>query len=99
MVENPRYHWLGERSHGRALRVLARSHLLVLSSLSEGGANAISEALALRVPIVASRISGSIGLLGEAYPGYFPVQDTAALAHLLLRAETDDTFYAALAAW
>jgi putative glycosyltransferase (TIGR04348 family) len=99
MAENPRYRWLGERSHGRALRILARSHLLVLSSLSEGGANAISEALALRIPIVASRIPGSIGLLGEAYPGYFPVQDTAALAHLLHRAETDDTFYAALAAW
>jgi hypothetical protein len=38
-------------------------------------------------------------LLGEAYPGYFPVQDTTALAHLLHQAETDTTFYAALAAW
>jgi glycosyltransferase involved in cell wall biosynthesis len=78
------------------LRVLARSHLLVLSSLSEGGANAISEALAMQVPILASCIPGSIGLLREAYPGYFPVQDTAALAHLMYRAETDTAFYAAL---
>jgi putative glycosyltransferase (TIGR04348 family) len=99
MAENPRYHWLGELPRWRALRVLARSHLLVLSSLSEGGANAISEALAMQVPIVASRIPGSIGLLGETYPGYFPVQDTAALSHLLHRAETDTTFYASLAAW
>jgi putative glycosyltransferase (TIGR04348 family) len=99
MIENPRYHWRGERPRWQALRVLARSHLLVLSSLSEGGANVISEALALRVPIVASYIPGSIGLLGEAYPGYFPVQDTAALAQVLLRAETDTTFYNALAAW
>jgi putative glycosyltransferase (TIGR04348 family) len=98
MAENRRYRWLGELPRWRALRVLARSHLLVLSSLSEGGANAISEALAMRVPIVASHIPGSIGLLGEAYPGYFPVQDTAALAHLLYRAETDTAFYAALAA-
>jgi putative glycosyltransferase (TIGR04348 family) len=98
MAANRRYHWLGELPRWRALRVLACSHLLVLSSLSEGGANAISEALAMRVPIVASRIPGSIGLLGEAYPGYFPVQDTAALAHLLYRAETDTAFYAALAA-
>jgi putative glycosyltransferase (TIGR04348 family) len=99
MAENPRYHWLGELPHWRALRVLARSHLLVLSSLSEGGANAISEALAMQVPIVASHIPGSIGLLGEAYPGYFPVQDTAALSHLLHRAETDTAFYASLVAW
>jgi putative glycosyltransferase (TIGR04348 family) len=99
MTENPRYHWLGELPRWRALRVLARSHLLVLSSLSEGGANVISEALAMQVPIVASHIPGSIGLLGDAYPGYFPVQDTMALAHLLHQAETDTTFYAALAAW
>jgi putative glycosyltransferase (TIGR04348 family) len=99
MAENPRYHWLGELPRWRALRVLARSHLLVLSSLSEGGANVISEALAMQVPIIASHIPGSIGLLGDAYPGYFPVQDTTALAHLLHQAETDTTFYAALAAW
>jgi putative glycosyltransferase (TIGR04348 family) len=99
MVENLRYRWLGELPRWRALRVLARSHLLVLSSLSEGGANVISEALAMRVPIVASHIPGSVGLLGEAYPGYFPVQDTAALAHLLHRAETEVAFYATLTAW
>jgi putative glycosyltransferase (TIGR04348 family) len=98
MAANRRYRWLGELPRWRALRVLARSHLLVLSSLSEGGANAISEALAMRVPIVASHIPGSIGLLGEAYPGYFPAQDTTALAHLLYRAETDTAFYAALTA-
>jgi putative glycosyltransferase (TIGR04348 family) len=99
MAENLRYRWLGELPRWRALRVLGRSHLLVLSSLSEGGANVISEALAMHVPIVASHIPGSIGLLGEVYPGYFPVQDTAALAHLLHRAETDAAFYASLTAW
>ena len=99
MAENPRYHWRGERPRWQALRALARSHLLVLSSLSEGGANVISEALALQVPIVASRIPGSIGLLGEAYPGYFPVQDTAALAQVLFQAETDTDFYNTLVEW
>jgi glycosyltransferase involved in cell wall biosynthesis len=34
-----------------------------------------------------------VGLLGENYPGYFPVGDTRALAGLLLRAETDAGFY------
>jgi putative glycosyltransferase (TIGR04348 family) len=63
MAANPRYRWLGELPRWQALRVLARSHVLVLSSLTEGGANVISEALALGVPIVASRIAGSMGLL------------------------------------
>jgi len=95
---NPRYRWLGDVPRWRALRLLARSHLLVHSSHMEGGANAISEALAASVPILASRIPGSVGLLGDDYPGYFPVGDTAALARLLLQAETDGEFYEALRA-
>jgi glycosyltransferase involved in cell wall biosynthesis len=58
----------------------------------EGGANAISEALAWGVPILSSRIPGSVGLLGAAYPGYFEPGDTAGLARLLHRAETSSTF-------
>lgn len=96
---NPRYRWLGDRPRWQALRLLARSRLLVLSSHLEGGANAISEAIAAGVPVLASRISGSIGLLGPNYPGYFPVGDTAALAALLERAETDKQFYVTLQRW
>src|SRR5205823_6626067 len=66
---------------------------LALTSILEGGANVISEALAASVPVVSSRIPGSVGLLGEDYPGYFPVGDTVALAKLLSRAETDSAFY------
>jgi glycosyltransferase involved in cell wall biosynthesis len=99
MATNPRYHWLGELPRWQALRVLARSHVLVLSSLTEGGANVISEALAVGVPIVASRIAGSIGLLGEEYPGYFPVEDTAALARVLEQVECDRRVYQELQAW
>jgi glycosyltransferase involved in cell wall biosynthesis len=71
---------------------------LVLTSQLEGGANVISEALALGVPVVSSRIAGSLGLLGADYAGYFPVGDTQALADLLLRAETDAGFYDTLSA-
>ena len=98
-AENPRYRWLGELPRWRAGRVLARSHLLSLTSEMEGGANVISEALAAGVPIIASRISGTIGLLGPDYPGYFPVGDTCALAELLFRAETDSRFYEELSDW
>jgi glycosyltransferase involved in cell wall biosynthesis len=71
---------------------------MVLTSRMEGGANAVSEALASEVPIVCSKVDGSVGLLGEDYPGYFTVGDTQALAGLLRRAETDRAFYAALTA-
>jgi putative glycosyltransferase (TIGR04348 family) len=93
---NPRYRWLGERPRRKALRLLARCRLLALTSELEGGANVISEAIALGVPVVSSRIAGSVGLLGHDYPGYFPFGDTQALADLLQRAETDRAFYDAL---
>jgi putative glycosyltransferase (TIGR04348 family) len=95
-ASNPRYRWLGELPRWRAMQVLGRCRLLALTSEMEGGANAISEAAALSVPVVASRIAGSVGLLGEDYPGYFAVGDTAVLARLLERAETDARFYRTL---
>jgi putative glycosyltransferase (TIGR04348 family) len=93
---NPRYRWLGELSQIDALAVLSRCRLLSLTSKSEGGANVISEAVVIGVPVISSDIDGSIGLLGDDYPGYFPVGDTQALADLLWRAESDSAFYNAL---
>jgi glycosyltransferase involved in cell wall biosynthesis len=52
----------------------------------------ISEAVVAGVPVLASRIDGSVGLLGRDYSGYFPVGDDAALAGLLRRIETDPEF-------
>jgi putative glycosyltransferase (TIGR04348 family) len=88
----PRFRWLGELPRHRALAVLARCRLLVLTSKMEGGANAVCEALALQVPILSSRIGGTLGILGSDYPGYFPVGDTSALSALLRRAECDSSF-------
>jgi putative glycosyltransferase (TIGR04348 family) len=92
MRVNPRYHWLGELTHRRVWRALRRSRLLVLSSKLEGGANILSEAIVAGLPVLASRIPGSVGILGKDYPGYFEVGDTAGLARLLARAERDVTF-------
>ena len=89
MARNKRYRWRGDLPHAKAMRVLARSRVLVNSSKLEGGANAICEALACGVPVLSSHIAGSIGLLGEDYPGYFEVGDTAGLTELLRRFETD----------
>jgi len=92
MAANPRYVWRGDRPRADVRRLLGRARALVLSSLSEGGANAISEAVAASVPVLATRIDGSVGLLGRDYPGYFPVGDTEALAKLLDRIECDPAF-------
>jgi putative glycosyltransferase (TIGR04348 family) len=90
---NPRYHWLGELPRPQALRLLASSRLLLLTSRHEGGANTVSEALAAGIPVLGTRIPGTIGILGADYPGYFPVGDPARLAQLLVRAETDEEWY------
>jgi glycosyltransferase involved in cell wall biosynthesis len=90
---NLRYRWAGEWPRGQALRFLAGCDALVLSSKMEGGANVISEAITIGVPVIASRIPGSVGLLGKNYPGFFPVGDTAALGKLLRRLETEPRFY------
>ncbi len=89
---NPRYRWLGELSPARTLRVIARSRAMVISSRAEGGAHVVSEALVVGTPVLASRISGNIGMLGEDYPAYFDVGDTGALARLMHRVETDEKF-------
>jgi putative glycosyltransferase (TIGR04348 family) len=91
-VSNPRYHWLGELPGWKARRLAARSRLVVLSSRAEGGANVIAEAVVAGVPVLASRIPGSEGMLGRSYAGFFPVGDTAGLRSLLLRAEADGRF-------
>jgi len=96
MAVNPRFQWHGEVPRHRLRLAFARSHLLVLPSRMEGGANVIGEAVMADLPVVASRIHGSIGLLGEDYPGFYLVADTEALRELLLRAEGDAEFYAAL---
>jgi putative glycosyltransferase (TIGR04348 family) len=93
MAREPRYRWLGSVPHARALRWLASSHAMVISSRMEGGANVVCEALRIGVPVLASRIPGNIGLLGAGYGGYFPPEDERALAGLIRRAAADRRFY------
>lgn len=92
-LTNPRYRWLGSLSHEKAVDLLARSQVLALTSHLEGGANVVSEAIAVGTPVVSALIPGSVGILGKDYPGYFPVGDTAALREQLKRTETDAGFY------
>jgi len=92
MAEEPRYHWLGELPHWRVRRYLTRVRALVISSRMEGGANVVSEALAARVPVLASRISGNIGMLGQDYEGYYAVENERELGALIARFESSAAF-------
>jgi putative glycosyltransferase (TIGR04348 family) len=91
--ENPLYRWLGALPREDALSLLAASRLSLLTSRNEGGANATSEAIAAGIPILATRVPGTVGLLGEDYPGYVEPGDPAALDRQLHRAETDAAWY------
>jgi putative glycosyltransferase (TIGR04348 family) len=92
MKQEPRYVWLGELPRPHALATLSRGRAMLISSRMEGGANVVSEALMARVPVIATRISGNVGMLGPDYAGYFPVGNALALARLLRRLETDSDF-------
>ena len=98
MARNRRYRWYGEVPHWQVRRAMARARLMVLSSRMEGGANVISESVAAGLPVIASEIPGSVGLLGEDYAGYYPVGDEHALARQLLRAEREPGFLETLRA-
>src|SRR5204863_2461498 len=92
-AREPRFRWHGGVTHARALAWMAESHVLIVSSVMEGGANVIAEAARIGTPVLASRVSGNIGMLGADYPGYFPLADDAALANLLAQSAGEQKFY------
>lgn len=92
----PRALWLGELSRRAARERLAGSQVLISCSLAEGASSAIAEALVQRIPVLATRVAGTLGQLGAAHPGCFEAGDAAALARLLLRLEREPAFEAEL---
>jgi putative glycosyltransferase (TIGR04348 family) len=92
----PRARWLGELSRRAARELLASSHVCIVPSSSEGGANVVSEAIAAATPVLCSAIPGNLGLLGDDWPASFPVGDARTLGALLQRAATEGTFLAEL---
>ena len=96
MLRNPRYKWLGAVPHDQAQRTLARCRLMVLTSRVEGAPSAISEAAVNHVPILATEITATLGLLGRDYPGLFAVGDRAGLLEKMKRAESDPDYLAEL---
>ncbi|MFT5175158.1 MAG: putative glycosyltransferase (TIGR04348 family) [Gammaproteobacteria bacterium] len=89
MSVNARYQWRGEVAGAQVRRVFARCQAMVMSSVMEGGANVVSEAIVAGLPVLASDISGNRGLLGAGHPAYYRLEDSADLARLMVRAETE----------
>jgi len=94
--QNPNYRWLGGLPRAQTRQRIKRAHLLVNCSLMEGGAHVILEAVQSGTPVLASRISGNVGMLGADYAGYFPVGDAAALTGLVRRCAAEPAFLALL---
>lgn len=80
----PPYRWLGALPHAPTRQRIQRAHLLVHCSRMEGGAHVLMEAMCSGTPVLASRIDGNVGLLGEDYGGYFEPGDAQGLASALL---------------
>jgi putative glycosyltransferase (TIGR04348 family) len=91
------YRWLGAVPHAKTLQHIQRAHLLVHCSRMEGGAHVLMEAMCSGTPVLASRIDGNVGLLGEDYAGLFEPGNAQALADLLLACRSPQTGHALVA--
>lgn len=91
-----RYVWLDALSHADTRRRISSAQALVISSVMEGGANVIIEAVTAGVPVLASHIPGNVGMLGRNYEGYFQLGDGRQLARLLDRTSRDSAFLSLL---
>ncbi|NWK55679.1 glycosyltransferase [Verrucomicrobiaceae bacterium N1E253] len=87
------FQWRGKTDHTSLMELMATSDLLLNTSTQEGGANAICEALGMGLPVLASRISGNVGMLGDDYEGLFPSEDAGDLAEMLSRCAENAVFY------
>ena len=98
MADCPNYRWLGALPHSATRRRIQQAHVLVHPSRMEGGAQVVIEAVTSGTPVLASRIDGNLGLLGESYSGVFDWGDSAGLATLLQRCRDEPDMLPGLAA-
>jgi putative glycosyltransferase (TIGR04348 family) len=92
MKSHPNYRWTGAMQHGLTRAAIKRAHVLIHPSVMEGGANVIVEAITAGTPVLASRMSGNVGMLGQKYEGYFPVASDEVLAELAQNCVSDANF-------
>jgi putative glycosyltransferase (TIGR04348 family) len=95
---DPRYRYAGALPRGLTRAAIGAAHVLIHPSIVEGGANVIVEAVTAGTAVIASRISGNVGMLGREYPGYFDVGDESGLARRLVHAAKDPRYLRELSA-
>lgn len=81
--QDNRYFWHAGCDRKTALSWMKASLATINSSISEGGANTVLEAIQLRVPVLATDIPGNRGFLGDDYEGYFETGRADQLAKLM----------------
>jgi putative glycosyltransferase (TIGR04348 family) len=91
------YTWARGLEYAQTRQRIQRAHVLVHTSKIEGGAHVIMEAVCSGTPVLASLMDGNVGMLGQAYDGYFPVGDAPALAKLLRQCQHENSFLDQLA--
>jgi len=91
-AHQPNYRWLGGLPRAQTRQRIKRAHVLANCSVMEGGAHVILEAVQSGTPVLASRISGNLGMLGAGYSGYIDVGDAAGLAALVQRCDAEPAF-------
>ena len=85
-----RVRFLGYRSQGAVAEALAECDMLVLPSFAEGLPVVLMEALAARLPVIATRIAGVPELVEDGVSGLLvPPGDVAALARAIGRLAGD----------
>lgn len=83
-------HFAGFMTQGQVADLLANSDMLVLPSFAEGLPVVYMEALASRIPVVASRVAGVQELVEDGVTGFaVPPGDVATLADRMIRLMDD----------
>ena len=86
--------FVGRREHADMMGYIANADVFVLNSTYEGLSHLLVEAMALGVPVVATRVGGNPELIEEGVSGLLvPSGDTEAL-HVAIKRITDDPEYA-----
>ncbi|PQJ28226.1 glycosyltransferase [Rubritalea profundi] len=88
-----RFHWLNDVPYTKALSWIQQVDFTLNTSHSEGGSNAVAESIVLGTPVLASKIEGNVGMLGDDYLGYFEPNNASSLARLIHLAVTDYSFH------
>jgi len=90
--------FVGAVAHARVMEYMMRAKVLVLPSQYEGQPNVVMEAMALGIPVIATRVGGLPDLISAGTTGLLiPFGDASAIAGAIHQISDDDALRARLA--